>query len=185
MKICLMVALIIQWHNYRAIFNSSFLGILDYDYKKIKYRIISISITVVSLKDDIHASICYVTKLRLVDLEALLCASGTHSTVAAAAFTAFTGTVGAFVPRPFWSCSLPSTLLSLLPVRRATNLRPQSINSRKIEKKATEYLSAFFSFLSLNFVHKSNNNKKSSKLSATHQPTTTNAIITQRIRILL
>ena len=151
--------------------------------KKIEHRIL-IYLTVVSLKNDTHA-ICYVAKLRLVDLEALLWASGTHSTVAAAAFTAFTGTVGAFVPRPFWSCSLPSTLLSLLPVRRATNLRPQSINSRKIEKKATEYLSAFFSFLSLNFVHKSNNNKKSSKLSATHQPTTTNAIITQRIRILL
>ena len=148
--------------------------------KKIEHRIL-IYLTVVSLKNDTHA-ICYVAKLRLVDLEALLWASGTHSTVAAAAFT---GTVGAFVPRPFWSCSLPSTLLSLLPVRRATNLRPQSINSRKIEKKATEYLSAFFSFLSLNFVHKSNNNKKSSKLSATHQPTTTNAIITQRIRILL
>ena len=129
--------------------------------KKIEHRIL-IYLTVVSLKNDTHA-ICYVAKLRLVDLEALLWASGTHSTVAAAAFTAFTGTVGAFVPRPFWSCSLPSTLLSLLPVRRATNLRPQSINSRKIEKKATEYLSAFFSFLSLNFVHKSNNNKKSSK----------------------
>ena len=123
--------------------------------KKIEHRIL-IYLTVVSLKNDTHA-ICYVAKLRLVDLEALLWASGTHSTVAAAAFT---GTVGAFVPRPFWSCSLPSTLLSLLPVRRATNLRPQSINSRKIEKKATEYLSAFFSFLSLNFVHKSNNNKK-------------------------
>ena len=96
--------------------------------KKIKYRIISISITVVSLKNDTHA-ICYVAKLRLVDLEALLWASGTHSTVAAAAaaFTAFTGTVGAFVPRPFWSC-LAFSVDASFPVAGETSHKPPSFS---------------------------------------------------------
>ena len=141
--------------------------------KKFEYGIL-ISITVVSLKNDTHA-ICYVAKLRLVDYGGAGLGLR-HSTVAAA----FTGTVGAFVPRPFWSC-LPSTLLSLLPVRRATNLRPQSINSRKIEKKATEYLSAFFSFLSLNFDH-TTTTKKSSTLSYASPLL---MLLVTRIRILL
>ena len=51
---------------------------------------------------------------------------------------------------------------------------PQSINSRKIEKKAKEYLSAFFSFLSLNFVHTATTKKKF--YSQLHASPTTNAI---------
>ena len=108
-------------------------------------------------------------KLRLVDLEALLWASGIAQWQQPLQLHSRSLCPASFLVLPSVDASFP--------VAGETSHKPpcpQSINSRKIEKKATEYLSAFFSFLSLNFVHTATTKKKF--YSQLHASPTTNAI---------